>query len=79
MEKQCGVGFLINKKLKNNVIKFTAASGRIAIVQVKLTSRYKMSHHSKNLYVDPKTTTHDKSQFKFIMGDFNANIGEANG
>ena len=33
-EKQGRVGFLINKKFMNNVIKFTARSYRIASVQV---------------------------------------------
>ena len=92
MEKQRGVRFLINKKFKNHVIKFSAASDRIASAQVKLTSRCKISitevhalpsmsreEEQENFCDDLQTTMpHDKSQFKIIMGDFNAKIGEGN-
>jgi exonuclease III len=84
-----GVGFLVNKNIKDRVVKYEGESSRVASLTLKVNSRYQLqviqvyaptSSHSdeevEELYEEiARTMEKDPSHFKIIMGDFNAKVG----
>ena len=88
--KECGVGFLINKRLAGNVDEFFSINERVAGITLKLNKRY----HIKVIQVYAPTSTHNdeeverfyedveramkrnKTQFTFVIGDFNSKVGQ---
>lgn len=86
---QSGVGFLIHKEIAKNVTEFKSTSDRVAMIVLKLNSRYSM----KIVQVYMPTSTHPdeeieevyeeieelldscKTHYTMVMGDFNATIG----
>ena len=85
-----GVGFLVNKNIKDRIVQFEGESSRVASLTLKVNSRYQLqviqvyaptSSHSdeevEDLYEEiTRTMERDKSHFKIIMGDFNAKVGQ---
>ena len=90
--KQSGVGFLINKNLKDNVTGFKAVSDRVASVTIQLSKRYKLNiiqvyaptsqstqQEIDNFYDDLNSLLQGtRKHFNVIMGDFNAQVGQGN-
>ena len=84
-----GVGFLIIKNIRNNIINFKAINERIAKVIVKLNKNFKSqviqiyapTTSSKDEAIEEfynkldSTMNEDKCKMTIIMGDFNAKIG----
>ena len=75
---QAGVGFLVNKKWKNNVTRVTTGNSRVAKLVLRITDRYQL----KIVQVYAPTTSHsDEETYNYyntigkVMGDFNATIG----
>lgn len=83
-----GVGFMVNKKLKQNIVSFQGISERIAVLQLEIL---KKSITIIQVYF-PTTTAPDnvveelydkledtietyKSSLNFVIGDFNSKIG----
>ena len=89
-KQELGVGFLVNKRLENNLEEFHGVSERVASVTLKLNERYKLkiiqvyaptcSHSDEeveNFYEDvQKAIDRKRAHFMVIMGDFNAKIGK---
>lgn len=85
-----GVGFLINRKLKDSVVKVESTSDRVAQCILQLNKRYKLqiiqayaptiSHNDdevEGFYEDiAGLQDREKCYFKILMGDFNARIGK---
>ncbi|KAI8428464.1 hypothetical protein MSG28_007275 [Choristoneura fumiferana] len=82
-----GVGFMIKKAFKNNIVNFTGISERVAILKLKfgnmpltIIQTYAPTENSSEeeivkFYNDLKTA-HELSDKKFlVVGDFNAKIG----
>ena len=87
--KEHGVGFLINKQLAGNIEEFYSINERIAGLILRLNKKYKMkilqiyaptsAHEDEEVEkfyedVDVALQKH-KTQFTFLMGDFNAKVG----
>ncbi len=84
-----GVGFLVNKNIKDRVVQFEGESSRVAMLTLRVNNRYQLqviqvyaptTSHSdeevEELYEEiARTMEKDKSHFKIIMGDFNAKVG----
>ena len=87
--REHGVGFLINKHLAGNIIEFYGISERVAGLVVKLNQKYKMKivqvyaptstyedEEVESFYEDVEAALNKhKTQFTFVMGDFNAKVG----
>ena len=85
-----GVGFLINKRWKDNVVKIEGVSDRICKVVLKINERYSVqviqvyaptaasSEEEIENFYQTLGTEHDKEThyYKVIMGDFNARVGQ---
>ena len=85
-----GVGFLVNKSIKDRVVQYEGESSRVASLKLKVNSRYQLqviqvyaptSSHSdeevEELYEEiARSMEKNKSHFKIIMGDFNAKVGQ---
>ena len=88
--KENGVGFLINKNLAGNIEEFFSISDRIAGLIIKLNKKYKMkiiqiyaptsTHTDEEMeifYEDlDRALKKQKTQFTFVIGDFNAKVGQ---
>ena len=84
-----GVGFLVNKRLKNNILEVEGVSDRLAKIEIKLSKRYNVqiiqvyaptsSHTDDEIeeFYEEVQKLHDKgnAHYKIVMGDFNAKIG----
>ena len=91
--KHKGVGFLVNKMLKAQVLEFKGTSERVASVTIGISKRYRL--HIAQVYAPTSESTQEdldkfyddintnlqncKSHFIIIMGDFNAKVGAATG
>ena len=86
---QAGVGFLVNKKWKDNITRVSSGSSRVAelalriaeIYQLKIVQVYaSMTSHSDEEETDNFYNTIDKilekqTHYTIVMGDFNAKFG----
>lgn len=83
-----GVGFLVKRKYKENIIKFTGISERVCILEIKLGNQdfaiiqaYAPTENSSQEEIDrfyeDLAKAHDSISTEYIvsMGDFNAQIG----
>uniref|UniRef100_A0A3P9KP93 Endonuclease/exonuclease/phosphatase domain-containing protein n=1 Tax=Oryzias latipes TaxID=8090 RepID=A0A3P9KP93_ORYLA len=85
-----GVGFLVNKNIKDRVIEYEGEGSRVTSLTLKVNSKYQLqviqvyaptSSHSdeevEELYEEiGKSMEKNKSQYKIVMGDFNAKVGQ---
>jgi hypothetical protein len=85
-----GMGFLINKNIKNRIIESTRRGDRIVELTIQLNNRYKLKliqvyaptskapdEEIEAFYEDlDQSIINNKEHFMVIMGDFNAKIGE---
>ena len=85
-----GVGFLVNKSIKDRVVQYEGESSRVASLTLSVNRRYQLqviqvyaptSSHSdeevEELYEEiARSMEKNKSHFKIIMGDFNAKVGQ---
>ncbi|XP_072043116.1 craniofacial development protein 2-like [Amphiura filiformis] len=89
-DSNSGVGFLVNKNIKDKTISYRNSGDRIAQIIIQLTERYRL----QIIQVYAPTTNHDeeevielyeevyklieeeKTHFKIVMGDFNAQVGK---
>ena len=85
---QAGVGFLINKKWKDNITRVNNISPRVAELVIRITTRYQlnivqvyapMTSHSEDeidiFYNDIDKILANPSHYTIVMGDFNAKVG----
>ena len=86
--RNSGIGFIINRKLKHNIINFDSLSGRVASLTIKLSRRYTLqiiqvyaptsSHSDEEVEEFCELVTQQLNKhnhhFKIVMGDFNAKI-----
>ena len=84
-----GVGFLVNKKIENNVLEYKEISDRIAYIKLQINRQHTMkiiqvyapttSHPDEvveDLYNDiDEIFTTEKTSFTILMGDLNAKVG----
>ena len=85
---QAGVGFLVNKKWKDNITRVSSGNSRVAELVLRITDRY----HLKIVQVYATTTSHSdeetdnfyntidkilekQTHYTIVMGDFNAKVG----
>ena len=85
---QAGVGFLVNKKWKDNITRVSSGNSRVAELVLRITDRY----HLKIVQVYAPTTSHSdeetdnfyntidkilekQTHYTIVMGDFNAKVG----
>lgn len=84
-----GVGFLINKNIKNQITEYDSVSERLAYVQMKISKRYRI----KIVQIYAPTTDHNDEEveglydeiakclrqgncnFRLLIGDFDAKLG----
>ena len=90
--KQSGIGFLINKNIKDKVHELYGISDRVASLTLKLSNKFDLkiiqvyaptstsSDEELETFYEEVTQAldHQKAQQTIIMGDFNAKIGEGN-
>ena len=86
---QAGVGFLINKKLKDNITRVSSGSSRVAELVLRITDRYQLkivqvyaptTYHSYeetgNFYYNTIDKILEKqTHYTIMMGDFDAKVG----
>ena len=85
---QAGVGFLVNKKWKDNITRVSSVNSRVAELVLRITDRYQL----KIVHVYAPTTSHSdeetdnfyntidkipekQTHYTIVMGDFNAKVG----
>ena len=86
---QAGVGFLVNKKWKDNITRVSCGNARVAELVLRITYRYQLKivqvYAPKTSHSDEETdnfyNTIDKilekqTHYTIVMGDFNAKVGE---
>eukprot|EP00795_Rhopilema_esculentum_P008762 gene8762-biopygen9749 len=85
-----GVGFLVNKNIEDRVIEYEGESSRVTSLTLKVDSKYQLqviqvyaptsSHNDEEveeLYEEiGKSLEKNKSQYKIVMDDFNAKVGQ---
>jgi hypothetical protein len=64
-QSQCGVGFLVNKALVDNVVEISSVSNRVAYLIIKLTERYNL----KVVQVYAPTSAHSDEEVEEIFDD----------
>ena len=85
---QAGVGFLINKKWKDNITRVSSGSSRVAELVLRITDRYQLkivqvcapttSHSDEetdNFYNTIDNILEKQTHYTIVMGDFNAKVG----
>ena len=85
---QAGVGFLINKKWKDNITRVSSGSSRVAELILRITDRYQLkivqvyaattSHSDEetdNFYNTIDKILEKQTHYTIVMGDFNAKVG----
>ena len=88
-KSQAGVGFIVHKDIATNILEFRSASERVAMLVVKINSKYSV----KIIQVYAPTSAYDdeiveemydeintlmdavKTHYTMVIGDFNAKIG----
>ena len=89
-KKEHGVGFLVNKELAGNIENFYSLNERVAGLIIKLNNRYRLKiiqvyaptsayddEHVEKFYEDvEEAMKKHKTQYTFIVGDFNAKVGK---
>ncbi|PZC78256.1 hypothetical protein B5X24_HaOG202328 [Helicoverpa armigera] len=84
-----GVGFLVSKKWKNNIIEFRGYSERVAVIKFRLTNTKTLTlvqtYAPTSAYSDDevedyydllnKACDDNRGTFNMVLGDFNAKIG----
>ena len=86
---QAGVGFLINKKWKDNITRVSSGSSRVAVLVPRITDKYQLkivqvyapttSHsddETDNFYNTIDKILEKQTHYTIVMGDFNAKVGE---
>lgn len=85
---QYGVGFLINKKHKNNIVSFSAFSERVALLKIKCNNQLlsiiqvyapteKATDEEINSFYTTLQIAHSHTgESVFLIGDFNAKVGQ---
>ena len=86
---QAGVGFLINKKWKEHIVRVNSISPRVAELVLRITKRYKVkivqiyapttSYSEEDInsfYVAVDETLGKPNHYTIVMGDFIAQIGK---
>eukprot|EP00795_Rhopilema_esculentum_P010855 gene10855-biopygen13293 len=78
-----GVGFLVNKNIKDRVIEYEGESSRVTSLTLKVNSKYQLQviqvydEEVEELFEEiGKSMEKNKSQYKIVMGDFNAKVGQ---
>ena len=85
---QAGVGFLVNKKWKDNITRVSSGNSRIAELVLRITDRYQLkigqvyaattSHSDEetdNFYNTIDKILEKQTHYIIVMGDFNAKVG----
>ena len=85
---QAGVGFLINKKWKDNITRVSSGSSRVGELVLRITDRYQLkivqvyapttSHldeETDNFYITIDKILEKQTHYTIVMGDFNAKVG----
>ena len=85
---QAGVGFLVNKKWKNNITRVSSGNSRVAELVLRITDIYQLkivqvyapttSHsddETDNLYNTIDKILEKQTHYTIVMGDFNAKVG----
>ena len=86
---QSGVGFLVNKELAGNIIRFTSPTDRVVSVDIKLNKRNTLKilqcyaptsasteEANSEFYEIVQQTIEDRpAHYTIVMGDFNAKVG----
>ena len=84
-----GVGFLVNKDIKDRVVEFRGDSSRVASLTIKINTKYYLQvvqvHVPTSTHEDEeveefyeevsKIMSENKSYYKIVIGDFNAKVG----
>ena len=83
-----GVGFLVNKDIKDIVVEFRGGSSRVASLTIKINTTYYLQvvevyaptsiHEDEEVeefYEVSKIMSEDKSYYEIVIGDFNAKVG----
>ena len=86
---QAGVGFLINRKWKDHIVRVNSISPRVAELVLCITKRYKLKlvqvyapttsnsdEDINDLYTDVDETLGKPNHYTIVMGDCNAHIGK---
>ena len=85
---KAGVGFLINKKCKDNITRVSSGSSRVAELVLRITGRYQLkivqlyapttSHSDEetdNFYNTIDKILEKQTHYIIVMGDFNTKVG----
>ena len=85
---QAGVGFLVNKKRKDNITRVSSGNCRVAELDIRITDIYKVkivqvyapttSHSDEeknNFYNTIDNILEKQTHYTIVMGDFNAKVG----
>ena len=88
---QAGVGFLINKKWKDNITRVSSGSSTVAELILRITDIYQLkivpvyapttSHSDEwtyNFYNTIDNILEKQTHYTIVMGDFNAKVGRTN-
>ena len=86
--EQAGVGFLVNKKWKDNITRVSSGSSRVAELVLRIADRYQLkivqvyaptiSHSDEeidNFYNTIDKILEKQPHYTIVMGDFNAKVG----
>lgn len=86
---QAGVGFLVNNKWKDRIVRVKSIGYRVAELVLNINTRYQLkivqvyaptSTHSEEeidkFYNDLENILETKSHYTIVMGDFNAKVGK---
>ena len=90
---QGGVGFIVRKSLRNNIVSIGSVSTRVAYLILRISKRYSLkviqvyaptsTHPDEEveaMYEDISRAIHaSKTHFSVVMGDFNARLGQRSG
>ena len=78
---QAGVGFLINRKCKDHIVRVNSVSPRVAELFLCITKRYKLKIvqvYAPDEDINNDETLRKPNHYTIVMGDFNAQIWKNN-